>query len=236
MQGKLIVIEAGDGSGKATQARELCRRLEAEGYPVRLVEFPDYTSPSSALIKMYLNGEFGEDPTTVSPYVASIFYTVDRFASFASKWGDFYRQGGIVIADRYSTSNMVHQAAKLDGERAREEFLAWLWELEFNKFRLPVPDLVIFLDVPPALSRELLRGRQVKSGDVVADIHECNSTYLDASYRNAVRLAAKYNWHRLSCVQDGTMRKVADIHAEIYDIVRTKVLALPSEVKPSEGE
>ncbi|MDF2929520.1 MAG: hypothetical protein K0Q75_1758 [Anaerospora sp.] len=170
-EGKLIIIEAGDGCGKATQTARLYERLTAEGYPVKKVEFPDYASPSSALIKMYLGGEFGTQPDAVNAYAASAFFAVDRFASYKTSWGEWYRQGGIILADRYTTSNMVHQAVKIADESAKDSFLDWLWDLEFVKFGLPVPNQVLFLDVPPDLSSRLLAERSVKAGDE-PDIHE----------------------------------------------------------------
>ena len=153
MNGKLIIIEAGDGSGKATQTEKLYSRLVGEGINVRKVTFPDYESNSSALIKMYLNGEFGSSPDSVNPYAASSFYAVDRYASYKQNWEDFYKQGGIIIADRYTPSHMVHQAVKILGQSEKEAFLDWLWDLEFEKFGLPIPDVVIFLDMPPMYSR-----------------------------------------------------------------------------------
>ena len=137
MTGKLIVIEAGDGCGKATQTAKLCRRLEQEGRRVRKVEFPDYQSQSSALIKMYLQGQFGQDVAAVNPYAASTFYAVDRFASYKTDWESFLKAGGIVVCDRYTTSNMVHQAVKLADAAARRSFLDWLWDFELSKWDCP---------------------------------------------------------------------------------------------------
>ncbi len=220
MRGKLIIIEAGDGSGKATQTRELYSRLKSEGHRVRRVEFPDYESDSSALIKMYLKGEFGSNPEDVNPYVASTFYAVDRYASFKKGWGDFYKNGGIIIADRYTTSNMVHQAAKIDDEAERECFLDWLWDLEFAKFNLPRPDAVIFLDMPPKEAQRLIQARQNSArGQIDKDIHEGNRAYLERSYKNACGLAAKYNWHRIECFQGSRLKTVSQIHAEVYKFV-----------------
>ena len=139
MEGKLIIIESGsDSSGKATQSKKLYEKLKLNGYNVRKIEYPNYKSDSSALVKMYLNGDFGKNPEDVDPYVASTFYAVDRYASFKTEWEKFYVEGGIVIADRFTTSNMVHQAAKLEGED-KNKFLDWLWNLEFNMYKLPTP-------------------------------------------------------------------------------------------------
>lgn len=216
MKGKLIVIEASDGSGKATQAKLLYDRLAVENFKVKKVEFPDYQSDSSALIKMYLRGEFGTNPNDVSPYVASTFYTVDRYASYKKEWESFYLSGGIVIADRYVTSNMVHQAAKITNIEERKDFLNWLWDLEFIKFKLPVPDCVIFLDMPPQYSQELIKDRLNKAGNQEKDIHERNLDYLLHSYNNACRLRSDYGWQMVNCVQDDKLRSIEEIHDDIY--------------------
>ena len=157
LKGKIIALEASDGCGKATQTAYLYNRLNDEGYRVRQISFPDYSSQSSALIKMYLQGYFGQDPSKVNPYAAATFFAVDRYASFAHEWADWYNNGGIVLADRYTTSNMAHQAIKITNRQERDLFLEWLWDLEFHKFQLPAPDMVIFLDVPPAYSENLIK-------------------------------------------------------------------------------
>ena len=147
MKGKLIVIEGVDGSGKQTQSEELYQRLKNNGKKIMKISFPDYEAESSALVKMYLRGDFGDNPEEISPYVASSFFAVDRYASFQTKWKEFYQAGGIVIADRYTTSNMVHQASKIADPKERDKFLDWLYDLEFMLYKIPVPDLVFFLDV-----------------------------------------------------------------------------------------
>ena len=215
MTGKLIIIEAGDGSGKATQTARLRERLEREGHAVRQVEYPNYQSPSSALIKMYLGGEFGSDPEAVNPYAASAFYAVDRYASFKKDWEAFYRGGGVIIADRYTTSNMVHQAVKFEDPEEKERFLEWLEDFEFAKCGLPAPDGVIFLDVPPEFTRSLIEKRAQETG-APPDIHEKNQDYLAACHRNALRVAEKYRWFRVACVAEGRLRSIEEIHEDIY--------------------
>ncbi len=219
-EGKLIIIEAGDGCGKATQTARLYERLTAEGYPVKKVGFPDYASPSSALIKMYLGGEFGTQPDAVNAYAASAFFAVDRFASYKTSWGEWYRQGGIILADRYTTSNMVHQAVKIADESAKDSFLDWLWDLEFVKFGLPVPNQVLFLDVPPDLSSRLLAERSVKAGDE-PDIHERDMDYLARCYHSYRLLAARYGWQSIDCVSADGLKSVDQIHQAIYHSVKT---------------
>lgn len=220
MSGKLIIIEAGDGSGKATQTAKLYERLMEEGYKVKKVEYPNYQSQSSALIKMYLNGEFGTDPAAVNPYAASTFYAADRYASYKKEWETFYQEGGIILADRYTTSNMVHQAVKISDAAVRENFLDWLWDFEFNKIGLPVPDRVVFLDMPPEYSLSLMKNRENKAGTSQKDIHERNADYLKHCYRSYQSVADKYGWHKVSCVADGELKDILSIHQEVYAAVK----------------
>ncbi|WP_407308712.1 dTMP kinase [Desulfosporosinus sp. SB140] len=219
MRGKLIVIEAGDGCGKATQTKLLYDRLKAENYNVKKIEFPDYESDSSALIKMYLNGDFGTDPADVNPYAASAFYTVDRYASYKKGWESFYQQGGIILADRYTTSNMVHQAAKINNKEERKAYLNWLTDLEFEKFKLPVPDCVIFLDMHPSFSQTLINSRLNKTGSSEKDIHENNYEYLERSYINACEIRTENGWKIVECVHNDQLRSIEEIHADIYKTV-----------------
>lgn len=219
MRGKLIVIEGTDGSGKATQSGRLAARLAAEGLTVRKVDYPNYQSQSSALVKMYLNGEFGDRPEAVNAYAASAFYAVDRIASYKKEWEHFYQGGGVVIADRYTTSNMIHQAVKLTDQAERQNYLEWLYDFEFVKCGLPVPDKVFFLAMPPAVSQELLCGREKKSGGQ-RDIHEQNSQYLAYCFANACEIAANYNWHTVECVHNGQIKTIEQIHSEIYQAVQ----------------
>ena len=216
--GKLIVIEGTDGSGKSTQFRKLSQRLEAEGTSFRHIVFPRYSEPSSALIRMYLGGEFGTDPNAVNAYAASAFYAVDRFASYRQDWGEYYDNGGLILSDRYTTSNAVHQASKEPKER-RGDFLEWLYEFEYDKLALPKPDLIIYLDVPTSFTEQLMRRREADT-NTKADIHEQDTAYL-ATCREAGRAAAEYyGWTVIQCVRDGQMRSIEDIHAEIYGHVK----------------
>lgn len=216
-KGKLIVLEAGDGSGKATQTNKLYERLLKEGYKVLKIEYPNYKSNSSALIKMYLNGEFGQNPEDINAYAASTFYAVDRYASFKKEWEQFYKEGGIVLADRYTTSNMVHQASKINDISEKEKFLDWLWELEFKLMGLPVPDKVLFLDMPPEYSFKLMMERKNKfTGSKEKDIHERNNSYLIQSYNNACYIADKYNWDKIKCVENESIKTIGEIHENIY--------------------
>lgn len=217
MKGKLIVIEGVDGSGKQTQSEKLYRTLLSKGLKVMKVDFPDYNSESSSLVKMYLRGDFGKNPDDVSAYVASSFFAVDRYASYTTKWKSFYESGGIVVADRYTTANMVHQASKIIDQADRDRFLDWLYDLEFGMYGIPKPDLVFFLDVPPKISMEMTKERKNKiTGEKEKDIHEGDQHHLDTSYLNAHYVADKYGWTKISCVEGGRMRSKEDIFSDIY--------------------
>lgn len=219
-KGKLITIEAGDGSGKATQTKALYDRLLAEGYQVLKVEYPDYQSESSALVRMYLGGEFGQQAENVSAYGASAFFAVDRYASYLLKWRQAYEFGWIILADRYTTSNMVHQAVKLKDSAEREEFLTWLWDFEFGRLQLPVPDRVIYLDMPPEISDRLINSRAAKDSSRKKDIHEKDTSYLHHCHRAYNEVAEKYGWVKISCAQQGNLRTVQDIHEDVYQAVK----------------
>lgn len=219
-KGKLITIEAGDGSGKATQTKALYDRLLAEGYQVLKVEYPDYQSESSALVRMYLGGEFGQQAGNVSAYGASAFFAVDRYASYLLKWRQAYESGWIILADRYTTSNMVHQAVKLKDSAEREEFLTWLCDFEFGRLQLPVPDRVIYLDMPPEISDRLINSRAAKDSSRQKDIHEKDTSYLHHCHRAYNEVAEKYGWVKISCAQQGNLRTVQDIHEDVYQAVK----------------
>ncbi len=216
--GKLIVIEGTDGSGKSTQFRRITQRLEAENTPFRKIVFPRYDQPSSSLIKMYLGGEFGSKPSDVNAYAASAFYAVDRFASYKQDWGEYYEQGGIILSDRYTTSNAVHQTVK-EAPENRAEFLRWLYEFEYDKLGLPRPDLTIYLDVPTDFTEKLLRHREADT-NTQADIHEQDMQYLANCRRSGKAAAQFYNWTVINCTCDGAMRSIEDIHEEIYRHVK----------------
>lgn len=212
--GKLIVIEGTDGSGKSTQFRLLTQRLENENRSFQKLVFPQYSEPSSALIRMYLGGEFGTKPSDVNAYAASAFFAVDRYASYKKVWGQWYENGGLILSDRYTTSNAVHQASK-EPEETRDGFMKWLYEFEYDRLGLPRPDLTIYLDVPTDFTEKLLRHREADT-DTKADIHEQDMTYLATCRRIGKAAANFYGWTVIECVRDGAMRSIEDIHEEIY--------------------
>lgn len=212
--GKLIVIEGTDGSGKSTQFKRLTQRLSDEGREFQKLVFPQYAEPSSALIRMYLGGEFGTNPSDVNAYAASAFYAVDRYASYKKVWGEYYENGGLIVSDRYTTSNAVHQASKESGEK-QAEFLKWLYEFEYDRLGLPKPDLIIYLDVPTDFTEKMMRHREADT-NTKADIHEQDLEYLATCRRTGRAAAAYYGWTVIDCVRDGVMRSIEDIHEEIY--------------------
>ena len=212
--GKLIVIEGTDGSGKSTQFKLLSQRLEQEGRDFRHIVFPRYKEESSALIRLYLGGAFGTNPSDVNAYAASAFYAVDRYASYKQDWGQWYEQGGLIVSDRYTTSNAVHQTSK-EPEEKQAEFLRWLYAFEYDKLGLPRPDLVIYLDVPTDFTEKLMRNREAAT-NTSADIHEKDMDYLATCRRTGRAAAQYYGWKVISCVRDGQMRSIEDIHQEIY--------------------
>ena len=218
-KGKLIVLEGIDGSGKSAQYRRLCSRFDEAGMAYHHIVFPRYDQESSALIRMYLGGAFGDDPEAVNAYAASTFYAVDRYASYQCVWKDYYQGGGLVVSDRYTTSNAVHQGSKVpEGERA--EFFRWLYDLEYDRMGLPRPDLVVLLDMPVELSEQLMRKREQSTG-THADIHERDEDYLKKCRDVALHAAEYYGWRTVLCAKDGAIRGVEDIHEEVYAIVKS---------------
>ena len=215
--GKLIVIEGTDGSGKSTQFKALCDRLATMGTTYEKLVFPQYKEPSSALIRMYLAGEFGSRPGDVNPYAASAFYAVDRYASMKKVWGDYYKDGGLILADRYTTSNAVHQSAKLP-EDEREDFCRWLDEFEHDRLELPRADLVLYLDMPTEMAVKLLRSRE-QATNTTADIHEVDDTYLATCRTAALQAAKVLGWTVIPCVENGKLRSIEEIHDQIWSLV-----------------
>ena len=216
-KGKLIVLEGLDGSGKATQAKLLEAHLKEQGFSVREITFPNYESDSSALVKMYLAGQFGQHPDDVNAYAASSFYAVDRYASYKTDWGRFYEEGGVVIADRYTTSNAVHQCSKLPPMHW-DGFLNWLFDFEYKKFGIPAPDAVIYLAVDPEVSQRLITERY-HGDESKKDIQEKDTEYMARSRAAAEYCARTLGWHRIECTVEAngakSMRSVEDINAEI---------------------
>lgn len=223
--GKLIIIEGTDGSGKQTQAELLYKKLKeikGEG-KVKKISFPNYESRASEPVKMYLAGEFGEKADSVNAYAASVLFSVDRFASFKTEWEEFYNNGGVVLSDRYTISNMIHQASKIKDREEREKYLDWLVDLEWNKIGIPEPDLVFFLDIPFDVSQKLMKDRRNKiTGEKVKDIHEQDAEYLRNAYNIAKELAMKYKWNIVDCVENDKLRSIEEINGRMMEIILEK--------------
>ncbi len=214
----LIVIDGLDGSGKSTQIELLHKRLSNMGVAVKTISFPDYDHPSSALIKMYLAGDFGDSPDDVNAFAASSFYAVDRYASYKKFWEKDYKKGTFIIAARYTTSNAIHQMAKLD-ESEWEDYLKWLYDYEFEKLGLPKPDKVIFLDMLPHISDMLLDSRYDKNGGK-KDIHEKNKEYLKKCRKAAMYAADKLSWDIVRCCDETAPFSLEKISDDIFDTVK----------------
>lgn len=217
-QGKLIVFEGIDGCGKSSQFRLLCERCKAEGIAFENIVFPRYSEPSSALIRMYLGGEFGENPEDVNAYAASTFYAVDRYASFVTDWGKYYTDGGVILSDRYTTSNAVHQGSKVSREEL-PDFFDWLYDLEYNRLGLPKPDLVLYLDVDVQTSLERMAMRRAEDGSK-ADIHEKDTGYLERCLDLGHRAAEHYGWTVIDHKKNGELRTLEEKHEEVFQIVK----------------
>ena len=218
--GKLIVLEGIDGSGKSSQYARICRRLEKDGISFMHIVFPRYEKESSALLRMYLNGDFGSDPGDVNAYTASTFFAVDRFASFRDDWGEKYKNGGLILSDRYTTSNIVHQGSKLS-DAELPEFFSWLSDLEFNRMGLPKPDLVVYLDTTIEISLRRMRRREKESG-THADIHERDVAYLERCLHTAALACDYFGWEKIRCTdQNGAERELAEKNEEIYSLIRS---------------
>lgn len=218
MSGKLIVLEGTDGSGKATQSRLLCRHLREQGVELMQIDFPRYGQPSAAMVQEYLSGKYGKKPGDVNAYAASMFYAMDRYASFKEDWGAFYRQGGLIVADRYTTSNAVHQASKLP-DAERRAYLDWLFDLEYRLLELPKPDLVVYLDMPTEITGRMMRSREEATG-THADIHEQDAAYLKECRDNAHEVAELCGWSVVSCANGDMPRTPEEIHSEIFEMVQ----------------
>lgn len=212
-KGKFFVIEGTDGTGKATQADWLTKGLYALGYNVKKLSFPCYGTPACAPVEQYLAGAYGSNAGDVNAYAASLFYAVDRFASYKTGWGQFLEDGGIIVADRYTTSNAVHQCAKLPMDQW-DEYLDWLFDLEYSKMGLPEPDAVFFLDMPAEASQKLMTSRY-HGDESKKDIHEKDLAFMRRSREAAEYCAEKFGWHRIECAVGNMPRPVEEIAAEV---------------------
>lgn len=221
----LIVIEGVDASGKATQTKLLYEYFLSEGKRVRTLTFPDYASDSSAPVKMYLSGKLGDSADDVNPYAASALFAVDRFCSYKTGWEKYLKEGGIIIADRYVTSNFIHQAAKIKDISEKDKFLSFQADFEYERIGLPKPDKVIFLDVPPEVSAFLMRERENKfTHEKEKDIHEKDLSYIKKSYENALYVAEKFGFTKIVCTENGKMKSPEKIAEEVRSEVMSALM------------
>ena len=218
MNGKLIVIEGLDGSGKTTQLNLLVNKLKQKNIKnIKQIKLPDYDSDSSSLVKMYLAGEFGKSPEDVNAYAASAFYAVDRFANYKTKWKADYENGTLIIADRYTTSNAYHQATKLP-ESEWKDYFKWLRDFEYNKLGIPEPGMVIYLDMPIEISQKMMTSRY-NGNEEKKDIHEANVEYLQHCRKAAKAAATQLGWSVIDCADGDRPRSIESIGDEIENLI-----------------
>lgn len=215
MKGFIISIEGTDGSGKHTQQQLLSEDLKTLGYKVFDQSFPNYDSNSSAPVKMYLNGEFG-NATSMDAYQASSLYAIDRLCTYQKDIKPHYENGEIILFDRYVQSNFIHQCSKISDESERTKFLAWEEDFEYGTLKLPKPDLIFFIEMPVEKSLELAHARASYKTGENTDVHEEDTEYMKNSYKTGLALAKQYGWTIIHCVDsDGNIKRIEDIHAEI---------------------
>jgi len=215
--GRLIAIDGLDGSGKETQSERLENYLTSKGEKVRRLSFPTYDDIGSALVSFYLKGGFGENANDTGPYAASTFFAADRYYSYNTDWKKDYESDKTVIVNRYTTANAVHQLSKLDPSEW-DGFLSWLWDFEFTKLKLPVPDKVFYLEMRPEHSMRLIKARAEQTGRFV-DIHEKDPTHLERSYAAAMYASEKLGWNRIRCYDGDRIKTREEISAEIFALI-----------------
>lgn len=213
-KGRIIVIEGLDGSGKGTQSKILMEKL-SQCYNVRKISFPDYDSPASFPVRMYLNGEFGSNASCVNSYAAASFYAVDRVASFLKDWKQDYEEGTLFVLDRYVTSNMIYMPAKLP-KNDWDSFLSWLSDFEYDKLCLPRPDGVIYLDMPTEISQKLMSGRY-HSDESKKDLHEKDVAFLNACRESALYAANNQGWTVIPCSDGENPYTIEEIAEKVYE-------------------
>ena len=223
MKGVFIVIDGTDGSGKATQTKLLVERLRGTGREVMELDFPQYEKPSAVFVEKYLRGEYGT-ADEVGPYRASIFYALDRYDKSAEvkQW---LAEGKIVISNRYVSANMGHQAGKIKNKKKRDEFLAWLFKLEFTLFGIPKPDKVILLYMPPEAGQKLVdaKGARAYTKGKKRDIHEADLSHLKDAANAYAYVAKKYKWGIVNCLQKGEILSREIIHEKLWGIVKSLI-------------
>lgn len=218
---KLIIMEGLDGSGKSTQTQLLQNYFENKGIEYKKIKLPDYDSPSSTLVKMYLGGEFGKKASDVNAYAAGAFYAVDRYASFKQNWKTDYENNVLILADRYATSNSIYQMEKIASDKW-DDYLNWSADFEYNKLGIPKPDCVIFLDMPVEISQRLMTGRY--NGDEgKKDVHEADVEFLQKCRKSALYAAKKQNWNVVPCSDGNEPLSIEEIHNNVVKIIEKEL-------------
>lgn len=218
---KLIIIEGLDGSGKSTQVQLLEDYLKNKSVDYKKIKLPDYDSPSSTLVNMYLGGKFGRSADDVNAYAAGAFYAVDRFASYKLNWGQAYENGTVILADRYATSNSIYQMEKIP-ENEWDSYLEWSADFEYNKIGIPKPDAVIYLDMPVEISQKLMSARY--NGDEgKKDVHEVNVEFLKKCRKSALYAAEKQDWKIIKCSDGINPLSIEEIHKKIVEIIEEEL-------------
>ncbi len=218
---KLIIIEGLDGSGKSTQTELLEQYLKKSKTPYKKIKLPDYDSPSSTLVNMYLAGEFGKSADDVNPYAAGAFYAVDRFASYKLKWKEDYENGTLILADRYATSNSIYQMEKLD-KSEWDRYLEWSADFEYNKIGIPSPDAVIYLDMPIEISQKLM-SKRYEGDEGKKDVHEANVEFLKKCRESALYAAKKQGWYVIECSDGASPLPIEIIHRKIVEVIEREL-------------
>lgn len=209
-----IVIDWLDWSGKWTQVKLLEENLKKLGKKVKVLDYPRYGEKSAFFVEKYLNWWYGKNVTAKQ---ASIFYALDRFDDSFNLESDFTNYD-YIISNRYVSANMIHQTWKLSSENERNDFLDWIYDLEFNIFGIRKPDKVIFLNVTPETSQKLVLKKDdreyLKDGKKM-DLHEEDKNHLTNAYNAAMQVVKKYNWTKIDCEIAWEMRSIEEINNEI---------------------
>ena len=222
-KGKFIVIDGTDGTGKTTQTKLLIKRLEKSGRKVKFEDFPQYGKKSAGPVEDYLNGLYG-DAKELGAYVPSVFYAVDRFAA-AKRIRQHLKEGFIVVSNRYVTANMAHQGGKISNQAARDKYFKWLFELEYNFFKIPKPDLQIILHLPADISEHLLkkRGPRFYIGSKRLDLHEKDVNHLRAAEKTYLQIAKKYKYPLIEGYVNNQLLTPEQVHEQVYSIVKKRI-------------
>lgn len=217
--GKIIVVESNtDGAGKQTQTEEIYKYLREKGEKVVKFSFPNYNSDSSYFVKKYLNGEFGDDAKNINAYIASTFFAVDRYLTYIKEIKKYYDEDYYILMDRYVTSNIIYQAAKMENKNKIDEFINWNKELEYNKYNLPKPNYVIFLYMDLKESEKLRKSRKAKLEG--KDIHEQNNEYLKKVSDNSLYICETEKWIKIECVKNDKLKEILEIKEEIIKKIK----------------